>query len=178
MIRVRSWVPSMQIAPLPSDAARCDATVLVCTFNRAADLAKTLDSLKQLELDPPLTWEVIVVDNNSADDTRDVVSLRAPEFPAPLLYVFEPMQGKSNALNAGLRLARGRFIALTDDDVRVPPQWLMKSIEPLLHDGDLAYTGGPVKPIWGGRKPSWLDERGRMGGTVAVKDHGTTSFIF
>ena len=88
------------------------------------------------------------------------------------------MQGKSNALNAGLRLARGRFIALTDDDVRVPPQWLMKSIEPLLHDSDLAYTGGPVKPIWGGRKPSWLDERGRMGGTVAVKDHGTTSFIF
>lgn len=174
----RAWVPSMLIAPLRPEALRCDATVLVCTFNRSADLDATLESLKHLALDPPLTWEAIVVDNNSTDRTRNVVAHRAAEFPVPLHYVFEPVQGKSNALNTGIRAARGRVIAFTDDDVRVPSDWLAKSIEPLLERHDLAYTGGPVRPIWGGRKPSWLDERGRMGGTIAVKDHGNNAFIF
>ena len=178
MSGVRSWVPSMAIAPLPRDVPRCDVTVLVCTFNRSADLAATLDSLKHLQVDAPLTWEVIVVDNNSTDDTREVVARRAREFPTALHYLFEATQGKSNALNTGLRAARGRLIAFTDDDVRVPTQWLMKSIAPLLEDPTLAYTGGPVRPLWGGRKPSWLNERGRMGGTIAVMDHGTEPFIF
>jgi glycosyltransferase involved in cell wall biosynthesis len=178
MISLRPWVASMQVAALPPGAPRCDVTVLVCTFNRAADLAATLDSLKRLEVESPLTWEIIVVDNNSTDDTRDVVERHAAGFPTTLHYVFEPLQGKSNALNTGLRFARGRVIAFTDDDVRVPPGWLMKSVAPLLDDPALAYTGGPVRPIWGGRKPAWLDERGRLGGTIAVKDHGTEPFIF
>jgi glucosyl-dolichyl phosphate glucuronosyltransferase len=178
MMAVRPWVRSMEIAPLPADAARCDVTVLVCTFNRSADLAATLDSLKHLQLDAPLTWEAVVVDNNSRDDTREVVAARAREFPTTLHYVFEPMQGKSRALNSGLRAARGRLIALTDDDVRVPVQWLTKSIAPLLQDPTLAYTGGPVRPMWRGPKPPWLDERGRMGGTIAVKDHGAEPFVF
>jgi glycosyltransferase involved in cell wall biosynthesis len=166
------------VSPLPPDAPRCDVTVLVCTFNRAADLAATLDSLEGLEVDAPLTWEVIVVDNNSADDTHDVVVRHALEFPTTLKYVFEPMQGKSHALNTGLRFARGRLIAFTDDDVRVPARWLMNSIAPLLDDATFAYSGGPVRPLWGGRKPAWLDERGRMGGTLAVTDHGNEPFIF
>jgi glucosyl-dolichyl phosphate glucuronosyltransferase len=178
MTAVPPWVPSMQIPPVPPEAPRCDVTVLVCTFNRSAELATTLDSLKWLELEPPLMWEVIVVDNNSTDRTREVVSDHQPEFPVPLQYVFEPVQGKSHALNTGIRAARGRLIAFTDDDVRVPSDWLRTSIQPLLENGDLAYTGGPARPIWGGRRPSWLDERGRMGGAIAVKDHGTVSFIF
>jgi glycosyltransferase involved in cell wall biosynthesis len=175
---IRAWVPSMEIPPLAADAPRCDVTVRVCTFNRSADLTATLDTLKHLQVDAPLTWELVVVDNNSNDDTREVVSRAAHDFPAPLRYVFEPTQGKSNALNTGLRSARGRFIAFTDDDVRVPPEWLMKSIAPLLDHPALAYTGGRVRPMWQGRRPSWLDERGRMGGTIAVTDHGSQPFVF
>lgn len=178
MSAVRGWLPSMEIPPLGADASRCDVTVLVCTFNRSADLAGTLESLKHLLIDPPLTWELIVVDNNSTDDTRDTVSRAAPDFPAPLRYIFEPTQGKSNALNTGLRSARGRLIAFTDDDVRVPPEWLMKSIGPLLDRPTLAYTGGRVRPMWQGCPPPWLDERGRMGGTIAVTDHGSEPFVF
>jgi glycosyltransferase involved in cell wall biosynthesis len=178
MTTIRTWVPSMEVPPLPASAPRCDVTVLVCTFNRSSDLSATLDSVRCLELEPPLTWEVIVVDNHSTDDTQATVARHRELFPASLKYVFEPLQGKSNALNTGLRAARGRVIAFTDDDVRLPSDWLMKSIAPLLRDPDLAYTGGPVRPIWDGSKPSWLDERGRMGGTIAVKDHGPAPFIF
>ncbi len=153
-------------------------TILVCTFNRSADLAVTLDSLRRIALHPLLTWEVVVVDNNSTDDTRETVERAAATFPVHLLYLFEPVQGKSNALNTGLRRARGRFITFTDDDVRVPEDWVHRLIEPLVRRPDLAYTGGPVRPMWKGTKPGWLDESGNLGGTIAVKDHGTQTFIF
>jgi hypothetical protein len=92
-------------------------SVVIATYNRARDLRDTLQSLAGLDADGP--WEVIVVDNNSPDDTRQVVASMAAGFPVELRYVFEREQGRSPALNAGIRAARGRIIATTDDDVRV-----------------------------------------------------------
>jgi GT2 family glycosyltransferase len=121
---------------------------------------------------------VLVVDNNSSDGTRKVVNERAAEYPVPLRYQFEPHQGKSNALNAGIRATTARIIVFTDDDVRVPEDWLEQSVGPLIARDDIEYTGGPVKPIWGGVRPAWLDERGNLGGAIAVKDHGREPFVF
>ena len=81
-------------------------SVVIATYNRAADLRDTLDSLAGLQPDGP--WEVIVVDNNSPDDTRAVVDAAAATFPVPLRYVFEREQGRSPALNAGIRRPRRR----------------------------------------------------------------------
>lgn len=155
-----------------------DATVLICTYNRAASLGPTLDSLARTALARTLTWDVLVVDNNSSDDTRRVVESRAGDFPVPLRYLFEGRQGKSNALNTGLRATAARVIVFTDDDVRVPPGWLEAAVGPLLDRLDIDYTGGPVQPIWGAPPPDWLDPSGNMGGTIAVKNHGAEPFIF
>jgi glycosyltransferase involved in cell wall biosynthesis len=95
-----------------------------------------------------------------------------------LSYLFESRQGKSNALNTGMAASRGRVIAFTDDDVRVPAGWLHAAVRPLLDSDDFAYTGGPVEPIWGGPKPEWLDEYGNLGGPIAVKNHGPAPFVF
>ena len=73
------------------------ATVLICTYNRADLLAETLDCLA-LSRTNELRWNVIVVDNNSTDRTFEVVTSRMTNYPVPLRYVFEPRQGKSNAL--------------------------------------------------------------------------------
>lgn len=154
------------------------ATVLICTYNRAQSLGPTLDTIAASALSSPWTWEVLVVDNNSSDDTREVVRARAASFPVPLRYLFEPRQGKSNALNTGMRDAGARVIVFTDDDVRVPPGWLDAAVTPLLSREDVVYTGGPVRPIWGGAPPAWLDPSGNLGGTIAVKDHGTEPFVF
>ena len=51
-------------------------------------------------------------------------------------------------------------------------------MRPLLERTDIDYTGGPVRPIWGGPRPAWLDETGNLGGTIAVKDHGARAFVF
>jgi len=151
-------------------------SVVIATYNRAAELRGTLASLAGLR--PAVEWEVIVSDNNSTDGTRDVVEAAAAGFPAPLRYVFEPEQGRSPALNAGVRLARGRVIATTDDDVRVEPDWLDRAgdaLERLQCD----YIGGRVLPIWGAAPPAWLPDRGgRQWAVIALLDYGPEPIEF
>lgn len=162
----------------PGSGPGVDATILICTYNRAAYLADTLDSIARTPADPGFSWDVLVVDNNSTDQTREVVERRRGAYPAPLRYLFEGRQGKSNALNAGTSAAHARIIVFTDDDVHVAPDWLASAVRPLLERRDVDYTGGPVRPIWGAPPPAWLNPAGNLGGTIAVKDHGPEPFVF
>jgi glycosyltransferase involved in cell wall biosynthesis len=151
-------------------------SIVIATYNRAADLRATLNSLNDLQPDGP--WEVIVVDNNSSDDTDTVVQDAAPSFSAPLRYLFEREQGRSPALNSGIRAAAGAIIATTDDDVRVPADWLNRASEALERLG-CDYVGGRVLPIWGGPRPSWLpDHGGKHWAVVALLDYGPDPIEF
>ena len=151
-------------------------SIVIATYNRADDLRETLKSLAGLHADGP--WEVIVVDNNSPDDTRQVVLDAAPSFPVPLRYLFEREQGRSPALNCGIRAAAGEIIATTDDDVRVPADWLNRAaagLERLQCD----YVGGRVLPIWGGPRPAWLpDHGGKQWAVIALLDYGPEPIEF
>jgi GT2 family glycosyltransferase len=150
-------------------------SVVIATYNRADDLRGTLHSLSALR--PDGDWEVIVVDNNSTDDTRAVVEDAAPGFPAPLRYIFEPQQGRSPALNAGIRAAAGEIIATTDDDVRVEPDWLTRAGE-ALRRLPCEYVGGRVLPIWGATPPSWLANGGKYWAVIALLDYGPEPMEF
>jgi glucosyl-dolichyl phosphate glucuronosyltransferase len=166
-----------------------DASVVIATYNRSGLLARTLDSLAQAEAATvvstageaprPLAWEVVVVDNNSSDDTADVVRARAAGYPCPLRLITERTQGKSPALNTGIREAAGHIIVFTDDDVWIPPLWLMTGVLPLLARSDIDYTGGPVRPIWEVDPPAWIDgDSGLLHGPIALLDYGPDPFIF
>ncbi|HVL68582.1 MAG TPA: glycosyltransferase [Vicinamibacterales bacterium] len=157
-----------------------DATVLIATYNRAALLDETLQWLARMRVSPALAWEVIVVDNNSTDRTREVVERHRGGFPVGLRYVFEERQGRSSALNTGIAHARGRVLAFTDDDVRVQDGWLDAACKPLLRgDPAVGYSGGPVRPIWGAPPPAWLDlTRGDLWGTIAIQDHGSATMSY
>jgi glycosyltransferase involved in cell wall biosynthesis len=145
-------------------------SVVIATYNRSGDLRDTLASLAGLQ--PLGQWEVIVVDNNSTDDTRAVVEQAAASFPAPLRYLFEAEQGRSPALNAGIRQARGDIIVTTDDDVRVEADWLNRAAEGLARLR-CDYVGGRVLPIWGGPRPAWLPNRGgKHWAVIALLDYG------
>lgn len=151
-------------------------SVVIATYNRAADLRDTLASLAGLR--PAAPWEVVVVDNNSSDDTRAVVESAARSFPAPLRYVFEREQGRSPALNAGIRVAQGDVIVTTDDDVRVDSDWLDRAGN-ALDALDCDYVGGRVLPIWGGPRPAWLPNHGgKHWAVIALLDYGNTPLEF
>lgn len=96
-------------------------TVAVCTWNRAALLPGALERLARVR-PPPGAWEVLVVDNNSTDDTESVLEAFAGRLP--LRRAFEPEQGLSHARNTAVRLARGDYIVWTDDDALVDADWL------------------------------------------------------
>ncbi len=145
-------------------------SIVIATYKRAADLRDTLASLARLQPDGP--WEVIVVDNNSPDDTRQVVESAMPGFPVPLRYLFEVEQGRSPALNAGIRAAQGAIIATTDDDVRVPPDWLDRAAEGL-DRLRCDYVGGKVLPLWGAPRPAWIPNHGgKQWAVIALLDYG------
>jgi len=151
-------------------------SIVIATYNRAADLRDTLDSLAGLQPDGP--WEVIVVDNNSTDDTKGVVERTAATFPAPLTYLFEGKQGRSPALNRGIGAARGEIIVTTDDDVRVPRDWLNRAAEGLARLR-CDYVGGRVLPIWGGTRPAWLPNHGgKQWAVIALLDYGPDPIEF
>ena len=151
-------------------------SVVIATHNRAADLRGTLTSLARLR--PTGGFEVIVVDNNSTDDTPIAVREAARSFPAPLRYVFEREQGRSPALNAGIRLATGDIIVTTDDDVRVEPDWLDQAAAGLERLG-CDYVGGRVLPLWGGPRPAWIpDHGGKQWAVIALLDYGDEPIEF
>ena len=151
-------------------------SVVIATYNRAGDLRDTLASLAGLR--PRGDWEVIVVDNNSTDATRQVVESAAPAFPVPLRYVFEQEQGRSPALNAGIRRAQGEIIVTTDDDVRVEADWLDRAGD-AIRQLDCDYVGGRVLPIWGGPRPAWLpDHGGKHWAVIALLDYGPAPIEF
>jgi glycosyltransferase involved in cell wall biosynthesis len=153
---------------------RPDAAVLIATYNRADLLGETLDGLARVEAPSGLAWEVVVIDNNSKDQTRHVVESRGSSYPVPLRYVFEPRQGRSPALNAGFNATTAPIILYTDDDVRVANEWLRAGYDALIEGSD--YVGGPVRPIWGAERPIWLDPG--LWGTIAILDYGPERFQF
>ena len=157
-----------------------DVTVLIATYNRARFLDATLESIACLA-SGGLTWETIVVDNNSRDETKAVVERRRRAFPVPLRYLLETQQGRSSALNAGIARAAGAVIAMTDDDVQVDERWLTAAHEAVAGGSDrqVRYAGGPVAPMWETPPPRWLDlTRGDLWGTIAIQDHGTETFAY
>jgi glucosyl-dolichyl phosphate glucuronosyltransferase len=151
-------------------------SIVIATYNRATDLADTLRSLARLESSGP--WEVIVVDNNSTDETRSIVESAQTAFPVPLAYSFEREQGRSAALNHGFGLAGGEIIVTTDDDVRVEPDWLTQ-IAGGFERLDCDFVGGRVKPLWGAPPPRWLpDHGGPLWAVIALLDYGPVPLQF
>jgi glycosyltransferase involved in cell wall biosynthesis len=147
-------------------------TVILCTYNRCQSLQTALTSLAAQVLPDSVGWEVIVVDNNSRDQTREVAEGFCRDNPERFRYLIEPQQGKSFALNRGIREARGSVLAFTDDDVTMEPMWL-HHLTSGLQSGDWAGAGGRTFPERGFVPPHWLPTEGRYAlAPLAVFDMG------
>jgi glycosyltransferase involved in cell wall biosynthesis len=144
-------------------------TVILCTYNRCEKLPKALDSTLRITFPNSADWEVLIVDNNSTDQTRLIAEEYCRNYPRRFRYLFEPAQGKSHALNAGVRAARGNILAFMDDDVTVEPTWLQNLTAPLFDD-KWAGAGGRICLDEDFSPPPWMRVHGpySMGGPIAA----------
>ncbi len=131
-----------------------EVSVVIPTYNRSAMLRDTVNSV--LQQDCRCTFEIVIVDNNSRDDTRAVVESLIAQHPGKVRYVVESKQGNAHARNCGVEAARGAIIAFVDDDVTVESDWLQSAIDVLNTRKDLSFVGGRVLPKWNGPPPSWV----------------------
>ncbi|HTL48434.1 MAG TPA: glycosyltransferase [Verrucomicrobiae bacterium] len=167
-------IVSKQLGDLEPEKKDFQVSVIIATYNRADYLVETLLDLARQKTPLGLNFEVVVADNASKDRTADVVRELAKDFPVPLHYLHEPKQGKSHALNAALRVARGEFFLFTDDDTKLPQDWVAQVYRTFVEyhaDG----VAGPVRPLWTKERPRWLSDR--MAKQMGMVDHGPEPFV-
>jgi glycosyltransferase involved in cell wall biosynthesis len=146
-----------------------DFTVILCTYNRAANLPGCIAHLAAQEGTENLDWEVLVVDNNSTDETAEIVQRLAQDSPIRIRYAFEPAQGLSNARNCGIRESDATHLIFIDDDIHAAPRWLSAYAD-IFSTKDCDAAGGRIlvespKPI-----PAWI--RPEMMGFLGQLDYG------
>jgi glycosyltransferase involved in cell wall biosynthesis len=129
-------------------------TVLIASHNGARTLAPVLETFTQLQA-PASGWKLVVVDNASTDQTRDILGKFCQKLP--LTIVVEQRLGKNAALNTGLEFADGDLAVFADDDVFPKSDWLLRLRDAA--DANPAYCmfGGVIRARWEIPPPAWVN---------------------
>ena len=150
-------------------AMNIDITVVMSTYNRCESLPGAIESVLNQD-GSGINYEIIIVDNNSTDTTRQVIDSFISQGHNNLRYIFEPRQGLSHARNTGIANAQGELIVFVDDDVRARSDWL-RNIKRAFDDyPDVECVGGKILPKWKTDPPEWLNAD--HWGPLALQDYG------
>jgi len=153
-----------------------DCSVVIATYNRSQLLGDTLRALCAQHVPPTLQREIVVVDNNSSDRTKETVRRFGETSSVAIRYEFEPRQGQSFARNAGIKAAKGAVILFTDDDILPDRTWLAGMHSALTVDR-LHGVGGRVLPQWEAALPGWLSARPDLWSWLALVDEDTPCLL-
>lgn len=129
-------------------------SVIVCTYNRAGALREMLESFFRQEACARIEHELIIVDNNSTDETRAIIEEWARRWPS-LRYTREKRQGLSPARNRGLEEARGDWVAYLDDDVLLDSTWL-EALQRCIQETSADVVCGRIYLAFKTPPPAWL----------------------
>lgn len=130
-------------------------SVIVPTHNRSKYLRDAIISAQEQNF-PKDDYEIIVVDNNSTDNTPQVVEECNRYGKKEVVYVKEPKIGLHNARHAGAKVAKGEILAYVDDDVICDPNWLSELVKPFT-DQEVGCVGGKILPKWEAEPPEWVN---------------------
>ncbi len=123
-------------------------SVVVPTYQEAKGIEAFLRQFERQTL-PRTEFELIVVDGESRDGTRDIAARTADR------VLVQTSPGIGGARNDGVHVAQADLIATTDADCRVPPDWLERIVADF-QDPDVVAVGGPDGPFDGGLKAQIL----------------------
>jgi glycosyltransferase involved in cell wall biosynthesis len=130
-------------------------TVVMATHNGAKTLPEVLKTFCTLDA-PSGGWKLAIVNNGSTDHTREIID--SFKSTLPLTYVFEPVVGKSAALNTGLLNVTGDLVVFTDDDVLPRPDWLVQMRAGADSQPSFSLFGGCIVPRWEIPPEDWILE--------------------
>jgi GT2 family glycosyltransferase len=147
-------------------------SVAICTWNRASLLRRTLERFCEVGGAMPVPWELLVVDNNSTDDTQQVLS--AFEDRLPLRTTFERVPGVAVARNTAVRETTGQYLLWTDDDALVDERW-MPTLLRGFQEQNADWVLGPSRALWEAGVPDWFSSR--LAGYFALLDYGEEPFV-
>jgi glycosyltransferase involved in cell wall biosynthesis len=152
-------------------ANNLDVSVLIATYNRAETLRQTLESMTHLDRNG-LRVEFVIIDNNSSDNTKEVIKSFTDKLP--IRYLFEARPGKNCALNKALNEASlGELVVFTDDDVEPKQNWLQTIVSVSHRWPDYKVFGGEIRIVWPTRNiPEWVNSRYIVGLAFAQHDNG------
>lgn len=147
-------------------------SVILATFNGEHSLNITFDSFMQMAL-PCGGWEVLVIDNASDDNTRQIIESYQDKLP--IKYIYEPTKGKNFALNSALNGAKGDLFVFTDDDVIADKNWLIELEIAANTHKDFYVFGGKIEPEWPYQPPAWIMDNVQLGVVYAVSNENWQS---
>ncbi|MGO4373410.1 glycosyltransferase [Paenibacillus sp. MCAF20] len=130
------------------------ATIAICTHNRAEDVREALLSLLRQNFTD--AFEVIVVDNRSTDNTKQVVQEINQMTNIPIIYVYEERLGLSVARNRAIRESKGEYVLFLDDDAVASKEWISGIVSLFETDPRIGCVGGRIEPAWEVAEPTWL----------------------
>jgi len=149
-----------------------NCSVVIATYDRAHLLVETLRSLDAQQIPPTLQWEIIVVDNNSSDRTKETVRRFGETSHVAIRYEFEPRQRQSFARNAGIEAAKGAVILFADDYILPDRTWVSGMSSALTID-HLHGVGRRVLPQWEAALSGWLSARPDLLSWLALVEEDT-----
>lgn len=134
-------------------------TVVIATYNRADSLLRTLETLAAQTLGKDL-WEVVVVNNNSKDDTEQKVNGFIEENASRInvRLFLEKEQGISPARNRGYSEGMGEYFVFLDDDEEIDPGLAEAYVRFFDSYPDAAEAGGEIIPMYDYERPRWLSK--------------------
>lgn len=133
-------------------------SIIIPTYNRSGSIVYTLDSFLNQNY-PSEKFEIIVCDNNSADDTKEVVSRYVKKFGENRIrYIFEKRQGVHYARNSAAKAAKGEILYFTDDDMLADPDLLKELMKIFEYDSKIGAATGRVLPKWEVDPPKWIEK--------------------
>ena len=154
-----------------SATQKVKASIIIPTYNRCQSLERALQSVAELDF-PRGQFEVVVVDNNSNDDTPNVAH-RFRNAGMALKYVKETRLSFTVARHTGAGAASGRILSYIDDDVVVDSGWLAAVIDAFESDEAVGIVGGPILPIFEAEPPDWIKQYYPMSGWLSLLDRGS-----
>ncbi|GBG57994.1 glycosyl transferase [Sporomusaceae bacterium FL31] len=131
-------------------------SIILPTYNRGHNIHIALNSLIKQNY-PPNDFEIIVVDNNSNDNTKSVVSDYIKRHaPLRISYIFEPRQGLVYARHKGAEYAQYEILAYCDDDGIYDECWLLEISRVFSYNSDICAVGGKIVIKWDEEPPDWV----------------------